>query len=177
MLLLLLLMLLLLPADSLRAEQLLLRYHQFFPHVGHLKQEGKYTMFVQASPITVTPVTVTLFGRPSTVTVGWEGLYVSFGLMGGINMVCCVGTVWCGRLSKMFCNMFSESSTGSWAAAAMLPKQARGTSRKHVTKPFTQPAAPDCSALKESRFVAVQASDGGISNSRTRHGFNATTNS
>ena len=115
MLLLLLLMLLLLPADSLRAEQLLLRYHQFFPHVGHLKQEGKYTMFVQASPITVTPVTVTLFGRPSTVTVGWEGLYVSFGLMGGINMVCCVATVWGGRLSKMFCNMFSESSTGSWA--------------------------------------------------------------
>ena len=27
----------------------------------------------------------------------------------------------------------------------MLPKQARGTSRKHVTKPFTQPAAPDSS--------------------------------
>ena len=26
----------------------------------------------------------------------------------------------------------------------MLPKQARGISRKHVTEPFTQPAAPDC---------------------------------
>ena len=26
----------------------------------------------------------------------------------------------------------------------MLPKQARGTSRKHVTTPFTQPATPDC---------------------------------
>ena len=32
-------------------------------------------------------------------------------------------------------------------AAAMLPKQARGTSRKHVTKHFTQPAAPDCRNL------------------------------
>ena len=27
----------------------------------------------------------------------------------------------------------------------MLPKKARGTSRKHVIKPFTQPATPDCS--------------------------------
>ena len=55
-------------------------------------------------------------------------------------------TVWGGRLRKMFCNMFSESSTGR-TAAAMLPKQARRTSRKHVTKPFTQIAAPDCSPL------------------------------
>ena len=29
-------------------------------------------------------------------------------------------------------------------AAAMLPKQARGTFRKHITKPFLQVAAPDC---------------------------------
>ena len=36
-----------------------------------------------------------------------------------------------------------------WTAAAMLPKQARGTSRKHVTKHFTQPAAPDCSVFRE----------------------------
>ena len=29
-------------------------------------------------------------------------------------------------------------------AAAMLPKQARGTFRKHVTQPHTQVGAPDC---------------------------------
>ena len=29
-------------------------------------------------------------------------------------------------------------------AAALLPKQAKGTSRKHVPKPVTPPAAPDC---------------------------------
>ena len=36
----------------------------------------------------------------------------------------------------------------------MLPKQGRGTSRKHVIKPFTQPAAPDCTTL----HVATMAS-------------------
>ena len=48
---------------------------------------------------------------------------------------------------QRFCNMFSESSPRQLGrtAAAMLPKQGRGTSRKHVKKPFTQPAAPDCS--------------------------------
>ena len=34
----------------------------------------------------------------------------------------------------------------------MLPKQARETSRKHVTKPFTQPAAPDCNLRQ---FLAI----------------------
>ena len=40
----------------------------------------------------------------------------------------------------------------------MLHKQARGTSRKHVTKPFTQPAAPDCTSLgqkKVSLFLSL----------------------
>ena len=31
-------------------------------------------------------------------------------------------------------------------AAAMLPKQAGRTYRKHITKPFIQVAAPDCKA-------------------------------
>ena len=31
-----------------------------------------------------------------------------------------------------------------WTAAAMLPKQARRTHRKHLTKPSEQVAAPDC---------------------------------
>ena len=35
----------------------------------------------------------------------------------------------------------------------MLPKQARGTSRKHVTKPFTQPAAPDCTVVSVEHDV------------------------
>ena len=30
-------------------------------------------------------------------------------------------------------------------AAAMKPKQARGTFRKHISKPFLQVVAPDCS--------------------------------
>ena len=55
-------------------------------------------------------------------------------------------TVWGGRLSKRFFRMFPESSTGSWAELQLpcCPKKARGTSRKHVIKPFTQPATPDC---------------------------------
>ena len=52
-----------------------------------------------------------------------------------------------GRLFKRFCKMFSESSTFGYIAL-QLPcypsKQARGTFRKHFTKPFSQPAAPDC---------------------------------
>ena len=42
--------------------------------------------------------------------------------------------------------MFSESSTGSWAEQQLpcCTSKGRGASRKHVTKPFTQPAAPDC---------------------------------
>ena len=38
----------------------------------------------------------------------------------------------------------------------MLPMQARGSSRKHVTKPFTQPAAPDCTQ------VSYQNKGGGV---------------
>ena len=37
--------------------------------------------------------------------------------------------------------MFSESSPGC-SATAMLPQQARGTFRKHTTKPLEQVAAP-----------------------------------
>ena len=46
-------------------------------------------------------------------------------------------------------NVFSESSTGIWAEQQQLPccpNKAGVTSRKHVTKPFTQPAAPDCTS-------------------------------
>ena len=44
-------------------------------------------------------------------------------------------TAWDGRLSKRFCKHFSESCTGFWAssAAAMLPKQSKGTLRKKFT--------------------------------------------
>ena len=54
-------------------------------------------------------------------------------------------TGWGGHLFRRFCKLFSESSPGSWAvpqsAAAMQPKQARGTFRKHITKPSEQEAA------------------------------------
>ena len=45
--------------------------------------------------------------------------------------------------------MCSESSTGSWAELQLpyCPSKARGTSRKHVTKPFPQPAVPDSTLL------------------------------
>ena len=41
-------------------------------------------------------------------------------------------TVWGGRLYKRFCNMFSDSSTGSWAELQLpcCPSRARGTLRK-----------------------------------------------
>ena len=54
-------------------------------------------------------------------------------------------------MRKMCCNMCSESSTGSWAELQLpyCPSKQRGTFRKHVRKPFTQPAAPDCIALTE----------------------------
>ena len=46
--------------------------------------------------------------------------------------------------SRRFCLLFSER--GCWAVpctpAAMLPKQAMGTFRKHITKPSEQVAAP-----------------------------------
>ena len=44
----------------------------------------------------------------------------------------------------------------------MLPKQARGTSRKHVTKPFTQPAAPDCSGNHASLRSSISTFQGGV---------------
>ena len=53
---------------------------------------------------------------------------------------------WGGSLSKRFCLHFSESSPCSaWAAWQLqfIPT-ACGTLRKHLTKPSTQPAAPDC---------------------------------
>ena len=55
-------------------------------------------------------------------------------------------TVWGGRLCKRFCNMFSRSSSCfTWAAWQLqFSPTACGTLRKHVTKPFPQPAAPDC---------------------------------
>ena len=58
---------------------------------------------------------------------------------------CMFSTIWGGRLRKRFCNIFFESSTGSWAEL-QLPccpsKQARGTSRKHDTKPFYSTCRP-----------------------------------
>ena len=45
--------------------------------------------------------------------------------------------------------MFSES----FPQAVGLPKQAGGPPRKHVTKPFTQPAAPDYIAQLVNRLV------------------------
>ena len=44
---------------------------------------------------------------------------------------------------KGFVTCFLRVPQG-WTAAAILPKQARGTSKKYVTKPPTQPTAPDC---------------------------------
>ena len=46
-----------------------------------------------------------------------------------------------GRLRERFCKMFHRQL--GWTAAAMLPKQAGGTFRKHFTKPFPQPATQD----------------------------------
>ena len=46
---------------------------------------------------------------------------------------------------KGFVTCFLRVPQG-WTAAAILPKQARGTSRKYVAKPCTQPTAPDCIA-------------------------------
>ena len=44
-----------------------------------------------------------------------------------------------------------------WTAAAMLPKQVRGTFRKHVTKPPPQPAAPDCSSIEKLVILVCNA--------------------
>ena len=58
-----------------------------------------------------------------------------------------ISTRWGGHLFRRFCFLFSESSPGCWAVLR-LPccpiKQARGTFRKHVTKPSEQVAAPPC---------------------------------
>ena len=44
------------------------------------------------------------------------------------------------------------------AAAALLPKQARGNLRKHLTKPFSQPDALDCIVWPhEPVYIAVRA--------------------
>ena len=45
------------------------------------------------------------------------------------------------QVVKKVCQMFHRVL--GYTAAAMLPKQARGSFRKHVTKPFSQPAAQD----------------------------------
>ena len=64
---------------------------------------------------------------------------------------------------KKVLKMFSESSTGCWAntAAAVLPKQARGTLRKHFTTPFSQPDDPDCTMnliLYRHRLTSIDLS-------------------
>ena len=41
----------------------------------------------------------------------------------------------------------------------MLPKQRKGTSRKHFTKPFTQPAAPDCTCATRARTHLVYSDE------------------
>ena len=51
---------------------------------------------------------------------------------------------------RMFCKMFPRLLVS--IASAMLTKQARGTFRKHVTKPSEQVAAPDC-RKKTQNFV------------------------
>ena len=53
------------------------------------------------------------------------------------------------RLGKRFCKVFCESSTGHCAELQLTysPSKQGGTFRKHVTKPLTQPAAPDCSGI------------------------------
>ena len=58
--------------------------------------------------------------------------------------------------SEGFFLFFSESSPGS-TEAAMLPKQTRGTFRKHITKPSEQVAAPPstCSLSTFYRLVHV----------------------
>ena len=38
-------------------------------------------------------------------------------------------------------------------AAAVLPKKAKGTFRKHFTQPFSLPDAPDCSNLPIERSI------------------------
>ena len=67
-------------------------------------------------------------------------------------------TVWGGRLSKRFCLHFSESSSCSaWAAWQLqFSPTAYGTLRKHLTKPFTQPAAPHCTLV---HYLYVTPSD------------------
>ena len=62
-----------------------------------------------------------------------------------------VTTVWGGKLRKRFCNMFSESSTGSWAEL-----QLPCCPRKHVTKPLTQPAAPGCTYIRENITASLK---------------------
>ena len=52
-----------------------------------------------------------------------------------------VRTGWGGHLFRRFCLLFSECFSES-TAAAMLPKQARRTYRKHITKPSKQVAVP-----------------------------------
>ena len=49
----------------------------------------------------------------------------------------------------------------------MLPKQARGTSRKHVTKPFTQPAAPDCNEVD----ITFDGADSGFGDFQNGYGL------
>ena len=71
-----------------------------------------------------------------------EGISSSESIGRNESSDCHATTEWGGRLRKRFCNIFSESSSGSWAE--LQHKQARGTSRKHATKPFPQPAAADC---------------------------------
>ena len=54
-------------------------------------------------------------------------------------------TVWGSRWRKRFCNW--EFPLLVWAAWQLqFSPAACGTLRKHVTKPFSQPAAPDCTS-------------------------------
>ena len=63
--------------------------------------------------------------------------------------ICKLTTVWGGRLRKRFRNMFSGSSPFLARVAWQLQfsPTACGTLRKRVTKPFPQPAAPDCISM------------------------------
>ena len=64
-----------------------------------------------------------------------------------------VCTPWDSRLWKRFHKIFYESYT-CHLAVLQLPcsKQARGTSSKHITKPFSQPDVPGCIRRKNKEI-------------------------
>ena len=70
------------------------------------------------------------------------------GIGSNLKWSCKNSTEWGGRLRKRFCNMFSDCSTGSWAELQLpcCPSKEGELPEKHVTEPFLQPAAPDCTS-------------------------------